>query len=158
MSTTKNSKILLLIIGILLVTNIAVITLLLQGRSANSHKDYKSPMTAYLQNEIKFTDAQMKSYEALKNTHSASMKNFFDTLRAEKTVVYKQLGGNAFNDSAMQFAVVNASSRQLSMETMMLNHVKDVRTICTPAQQLVFDTGFYKVMVRGRRDFSRGKK
>ena len=158
MSTTKNSKILLLIIGILLVTNIAVIALLLQGRSANSHKDYKSPMTAYLQNEIKFTDAQMKSYEALKNTHSASMKNFFDTLRAEKTVVYKQLGGNAFNDSAMQFAVVNASSRQLSMETMMLNHVKDVRTICTPAQQLVFDTGFYKVMVRGRRDFSRGKK
>lgn len=158
MSTTKNSKILLLIIGILLVTNIAVIALLLQGRSANSHKDYKSPMTAYLQNEIKFTDAQMKSYEALKNTHSASMKKFFDTLRAEKTVVYKQLGGNAFNDSAMQFAVMNASSRQLSMETMILNHVKYVRTICTPAQQLVFDTGFHKVMVRGRRDFSRGKK
>ena len=158
MSTTKNSKILLLIIGILLVTNIAVIALLLQGRSANSHKDYKSPMTAYLQNEIKFTDAQMKSYEALKNTHSASMKKFFDTLRSEKTNIYKELGGNAFNDSAMQFAVMNASSRQLSMETMMLNHVKSIRTICTPAQQLVFDTGFYKVMVRGRRDLSRGKK
>ena len=158
MSTTKNSKILLLIIGILLVTNIAVIALLLQGRSANSHKDYKSPMTAYLQNEIKFTDAQMKSYEALKNTHSASMKKFFDTLRSEKTNIYKELGGNAFNDSAMQFAVMNASSRQLSMETMMLNHVKSIRTICTPAQQLVFDTGFYKVMVRGRRDSPRSNK
>ena len=158
MSTTKNSKILLLIIGILLVTNIAVIALLLQGRSANSHKDYKSPMTAYLQNEIKFTDAQMKSYEALKNTHSASMKKFFDTLRAEKTNIYKELGGNAFNDSAMQFAVMNASSRQLSMETMMLSHVKSVRAICTPAQQLVFDTGFYKVMVRGRRESPRSNK
>lgn len=158
MSTTKNSKILLLIIGILLVTNIAVIALLLQGRSANSHKDYKSPMTTYLQNEIKFTEAQMKSYEALKNTHSASMKKFFDTLRAEKTNIYKELGGNAFNDSAMQFAAMNASSRQLSMETMMLNHVKSVRAICTPAQQLVFDTGFYKVMVRGRRDSPRSNK
>ena len=158
MSTTKNSKILLLIIGILLVTNVAVIALLLQGRSANSHKDYKSPMTAYLQNEIKFTEAQMKSYEALKNTHSASMKKFFDTLRAEKTNIYKELGGNAFNDSAMQFAAMNASSRQLSMETMMLNHVKSVRAICTPAQQLVFDTGFYKVMVRGRRDSPRSNK
>ena len=158
MNTTKNSKILLLIIGILLITDIAVIALLLQGRFADSHKNYKSPMTAYLQNEIKFTDAQMKFYEALKITHSASMKKFFDTLRAEKTVVYKQLGGNAFNDSAMQFAVINASNQQLSMEAMMLNHVKNIRAICRPAQQLVFDTGFYKVMVRGRRDSSKNKK
>lgn len=135
-----------------------MIALLLQGRSSGSHRDYKSPMTTYLENEIKFTDAQMESYEALKDTHGANMKKFFDTLRAGKVNVYKQLGGNAFNDSIMQSAVMSASRQQLTMETMMLNHVKDIRAICTPAQQLVFDTGFYKVMVRGRRDSSKSKK
>ena len=158
MSTSKNNKILLLIIGILLITNIAIIALLFTSEDSDNHKEYKSPMTSYLQKEIKFSDSQMKTYEALQTTHSASMKKFFDSLRAEKINVYKQLGTKSFDDSAMQLAVMYASNKQLSMEAMMLNHVKRIRNICTPEQQLVFDTGFYKVMVRGRRDSSKNKK
>ena len=67
------------------------------------------------------------------------------------------MSSNAFSDSAITVAANRSAELQKQMEIKMLTHFKEVRQLCTPAQQPAFDTLFYKVWNRKGEDRNKPK-
>jgi hypothetical protein len=57
----SNSKIFLLIIGILLITNIALLSFLLRGAKENFRQDRRAYIAAFLKNDIGFDEQQLQA-------------------------------------------------------------------------------------------------
>ena len=152
MNLTPKNRILLIIIGILLISNIALITTLVlkPGAKKGMRGDRFSMITTFLQNEIDFSKYQMQQYNSLNTEHRLKMKALFDQLKKDKEVQLKVLSAQQFNDSAIIKTAVLFSNKQIDIETAMLHHFKDIRAICTPQQLPKFDSLFYKIP--GRRN------
>ncbi|MEJ7610290.1 MAG: Spy/CpxP family protein refolding chaperone [Ferruginibacter sp.] len=145
---TSSDRIFIVIIAVLLLANMATLVLLLSNKKDN-RDDHKSAMRSFLKNEIGFSDAQLVQFDSVKSLHRRQVKVLFDNLRREKQENLKKLGMAGFGDSAVNSAAAEASAAQRDVELRMLSHLKEVRNLCTPSQQVKFDTGFYKIMTKG---------
>ena len=149
MSTPTKSKLYLLIIGILLVSNIVMLFVFLgnkdEGKKGNHGPDRGAMMKEFLEKEIGFNQQQLQQYDTLSKQHKEKMKADFDALKSNKELQFKELGTKGFTDSAINDVVSRTAEKQKSMELQMLNHFAAIRKICTPEQQPKFDSLFYKI-------------
>ena len=152
MNTQPKSKTLIIVIGVLLVANIVLLSYFLLNKPADKRPERKSPMTGYLKNEIGFTNEQMAQFDTVKSQHRREIKKLYDAMKSNKVKEFKKVGEDHFSDSSITSAAAYSSSKQMELEVLMLQHLKAIRSICTPVQQAKFDTGFYKVMNRPRGD------
>jgi len=152
----QRSKFLLLIIAVLLLANIGGLYFFFKNKAYNNNAkppvDRKEIMTKYLKEELKFNDAQMKSFDSLSEKHKQVTEPLFEGLRQEKEKRLRFLADNNYSDSALLQAVNRSAERQKQLDLTMLEHIRNVRALCTPVQQQSFDTGFYKMMRRNRPD------
>jgi periplasmic protein CpxP/Spy len=144
MKTQSTTKILILIIGILLVANIAELALFLTKKE--THKDKKTIISEFLQKEIGFNESQMQQYDSLSDEHHKEMKASMEEIRTNKDEEFKQLAGSRFSDSAIHSIAFQSVEKQQALELQLLEYIKEIRKICTPDQQAIFDTSFYKVL------------
>ncbi|MFN0082931.1 MAG: Spy/CpxP family protein refolding chaperone [Ferruginibacter sp.] len=153
MMKTNNSsnKIFIIVIALLLIANIVTLTMLLANKKPYA-EDRKNTMRNYLKTEVGFTDAQLNAFDTVKTKHRAEVKIMFDEIRLNKQHNLKRIGLDNFSDSSVKVAAFYAATQQQHLETKMLNHLKDIRNLCTPAQRANFDTGFYKIMSRPSTD------
>ena len=154
MSTTSKNKILLITVVVLLLTNIAMLFLFLNKgpEKRDPRGGREAMMTEFLKNEIGFSPQQLQQYDTLSKQHREKAKASFDEMRNSKSALLKDLGSNAFSDSAIIIAAGKSSDMQKQMEIKMLQHFKEIRNLCTPEQQPKFDSLFYKVWNRKRDD------
>jgi len=161
MSTTNKSKLYLLIIGILLVTNIAVLFFLLRGQHDEGghppRNDRGAMMRDFLQNEIGFSAQQLQQYDTLSKQHRENTKAQFDSLRSSKEQEFKELGSRGFSDSAIFEMVGRSAEKQKTMEFQLLNHFAAIRKLCTAEQQPKFDSLFYKIWNKKKKPDEKGK-
>ncbi len=155
MSTQIKSKLYLLIIGILLVTNMAVLFFFLRDKDekkgGNHGADRGAMMKNFLQKEIGFSEKQLQQYDTLSSQHRENMKAQFDSLKTSKEEQFKELGSKGFSDSAIAGMVNRSSEKQKLMELQLLNHFARIRSICTPVQQPKYDSLFYKIWSKRKR-------
>jgi protein CpxP len=148
MSTSSKTKALVAAVVFLLLTNIAVLVFFLLHKGPgkkDSHGGKEAIMKEFLQKDIGFTPQQMEQYDTLSKQHSENIKTSLDEMRNNKEEQFKELGRNAFSDSAITLAANKASEMQKEMEVKMILHFKDIRKLCTPEQQPKFDSLFYKI-------------
>ncbi|MEP6673519.1 MAG: hypothetical protein ABJA78_00125 [Ferruginibacter sp.] len=150
MSTSSKSKILLIAVIVLLLTNIGMLFFFL--RDGDNNDPGKRPprgrevmMKEFLQKEIGFNEKQMQQYDTLSKQHRDNVKASFDEVRASKQEWYRQLGAGGFTDSAINGVASRTAEVQQQMEYKMLLHFKEIRKLCSPDQQPKFDSLFYKV-------------
>jgi periplasmic protein CpxP/Spy len=146
MSTAKN-KLLVIIVGILLLTNIALIAFIVFNKAPEKRGrgDREAMMTEFLQKQVGFNEQQMQQYDTLSKQHKENMRMRFDEMRNNRQQVYKAVGDQSFNDSAINDAATKLSASQKDMEANMLRHFASIRKICTPEQQPKFDSMLYKI-------------
>lgn len=157
MNKQPGNKILIIVIGILLATNIVLLCLFLFNKPEKK-PDRKAVMGAYLKSEIGFSDQQMVQFDTIKAQHRRQVKALFEEIKARKGNSFKALVAENFSDSAIIRAAADAAQKQQGVELVMLRHLKDIRNLCTAEQQKKFDTGFYKVMMRPREDKMKSEK
>jgi periplasmic protein CpxP/Spy len=151
MSTQTKSKLYILIIGILLVTNIAVLFFFLNGKhdppKGGRGGGDKGPamMKDFLKKDVGFSDDQIQQYDTLSKQHREKSKADFDALKISKEEQFKELGSKGFSDSAIAEMAGRSAEKQKIMEAKMLNYFASVRKLCTPEQQPKFDSLFYKI-------------
>jgi len=156
MSTQVKSKLYLLIIGILLITNIAMLFFFLGDKDGGKKGGGRGPdrgamMKDFLKTDIGFNDQQLQQYDTLSKQHKDNMKAQFDSLRSNKEEQFKELGSKGFSDSAIFDMINKSSERQKVMELQMLNHFAAIRKICTAEQQPKFDSLFYKIWSKKKK-------
>ena len=153
----NKSKPLVFIIVLLLLANIAGIIFNFLMMKKDGHPgpppmDRKLLIGDYLKSSLGFSEAQLKQYDSLSEKNKSETEPLFDSLRIEKEKRMKFLVVNNFSDSALGQAVARSSERQRALDLKMLTHIKNIRSLCTDAQKVSFDTGFFKMMERSRSD------
>ena len=161
MSTQTKSKLYLLVIGLLLITNIAMLFFFLNnksgGKKVNHSSDRGAMMKGFLQNDIGFSDQQLQQYDTLSKLHKAKVKADFEAIKNNKEQQFKELGSKGFSDSAIYNTVNQSSEKQKIMELQMLNHFAAIRKICTAEQQPKFDSLFYKIWNKKKKPEEKNK-
>jgi periplasmic protein CpxP/Spy len=154
----NRSKVFLVIIGILLIANIAILSFFLTRKPEEKmvkRPDRKTIISNLLKKEIGFDQQQLLRYDTLSNKHKEYMKEVFEKMKGVKETQFKQLAAGDFSDSVINNVADQSAASQKSMEMQMFNHVRNIRMLCKPDQLPKFDSLFGKVLTRKNGD---GKK
>ena len=147
--TKSGNRSLIIIIIILLITNVAMLFAWWKANHKITGEPHKSRLAEFVKNDLGFSAGQMASFDSIKAAHRQEAKGIFDELRKEKTDVYQSIGVRGFADSSLDAAAGFSAQKQEELEKLMLVHLKEIRALCTAEQLPKFDSGFYKVMMRG---------
>ncbi|CAN5488651.1 hypothetical protein BH11BAC3_BH11BAC3_24460 [soil metagenome] len=150
MNKENRSKVLLLIIAILVVANISMLIFFLKEKEPphkpNNRQDRKAYISAFLKNEIGFDTVQLVQYDTLSNLHRKKISSMFEKLKSNKATQFKQLVAGNFTDSTMNALADSSAITQKAIEIVMFNHLKNIKKLCKPAQEPLFDSLFVKVL------------
>jgi len=148
MNTQPKSKLLIIIIGILLISNIILASFFLLKPASKKmmRGDRYAQISIFLQNEVGFSIEQLNLYNSLNEHHKIKIKALFDRVKNEKDIQLKLLIAQHFNDTAIVKTAAQFVANQQQIEMVMFNHFKDIRNLCTPEQQPKFDSLFYTIL------------
>ena len=147
MSTQSKSKLFLLIIGILLVTNIGMLIFftVYKEQPKNRGRGWDAMLKEFLQKDIGFSAPQLQQYDTLSKKQKEDFKASLNALKNNKEQEFKDLGSKGFSDSAIDNAILQSAENQKSMEFKMLTNMVAIRKLCTADQLPKFDSLIYKV-------------
>lgn len=144
MSNPRNRN-LLIIIGVLLLTNIAVLVYFLgekkPAKSATSHSEKnRLGIAEMLQKEVGFNDEQTAKYKQLKEKQKETIRPMYDDMRKTKDSLFRLLSYPETSDSLLNRMADAIAQKQKALDLQTFNHFKRVRTLCTPEQQSKYDS------------------
>jgi hypothetical protein len=144
MSNPRNRN-LLIIIGVLLLTNIGVLVYFLgqkkPAKPATSHNERERIGIAdMLQKEVGFTDEQTARYKQLKEKQKETIRPMYDDMRKTKDSLFRLLSYPETPDSLVDKVTDAIARKQKALDLQTFQHFKRVRTICTPEQLEKYDS------------------
>ena len=160
MSTPANRN-LLIIIGVLLITNIAMLVYFLSDRKtakpAEQTKDSRMGVAEMLQKDVGFTEEQITKYKAFKEKQKETIRPMFDDMRRAKDSLFRLLSYPETSDSVVSKAADVIAQRQKALDLQTFSHFKRVRTLCTPDQQTKYDSMVIKMFSKMGRTQRHGE-
>jgi Spy/CpxP family protein refolding chaperone len=150
---TKN-KWLLFLLGFLLLANI---TLLLSffvfgerttGRGPEGGRPPQPPITGYLSKELKMDDDQQAKLKALKEERFNVIKPLWEEIRKTKDSLHNQLKNPTFTEAELNELTTRLSEKNKRSDELVFRYFQEVRKLCTPEQQVGFDTIVPKMLSR----------
>lgn len=142
-------KSLLLLIGVLVISNL-ITAYFLFSHSRPQKKERTGILKNFIKNELKFSDAQMASYEASRKAFMTKHDSSIKSIRETKETNLKNVGLSGFSDSAIAVATNFSVEKQREFDKSFFENLKAIRNICTPEQRVKFDSGFYKNFLKMR--------
>jgi len=164
MKNTRTSSVMLLfIIGVLLVTNIAMLFwfVLPTAKSAENVTKIEtndSGMAPILRKDVGFSQEQIKAYQNIRSEQRQEVRQLFRNIRAAKEKFYDQISQNNVPDSLKNLLADSIAYHQKNLDQHMFQYFEKIRSLSTPEQLPRFDTAIRKVvqkMINGR---NRSKK
>lgn len=144
MSNPRNRN-LLIIIGVLLLTNIAVLVYFLGQKKENKSvhnnaKNNKSFVAEMLQKEVGFTEEQTAEYKQLKEKQREVIRPMYDDMRNAKDSLFRLLSYPTTSDSVLKAMAEAIAQKQKALDLQTFNYFKTLRTLCTPEQLPKYDS------------------
>lgn len=135
---------LLIIIGVLLITNIAMLVYFLSDKKsakpAEQVRESRMGVAEMLQKEVGFTEEQIAKYKGFKEKQKETIRPMFDDMRKAKDSLFRLLSYPETNDSLVNKAADVIAQRQKALDLQTFAHFKRVRTLCMPDQQPKYDS------------------
>ncbi len=154
MDKFSKNKVLIVLVGILLLSNIIMLSYwMFRPKKADAPKGPRGMMHNFLKSEIHFSDEQLKTFDSLRNAHFESMKPHFKEMNLAKENIYRQVTLNRDSSTIDSLASV-VGKKQAFIEVAFYHHFGRVRNLCTEEQRPVFDslfTPFMKKMTSRKR-------
>lgn len=148
MSISRN-KPLIFIIGVLLITNIALLLYFLNDRKPHHNEKMTSRtgvISTALKNEVGFSDEQIAEYRQIKEDHFKTMRPMMDDIRRFKDSLFRLLGNDSANDTIVDRLAGEVAMRQKQMDLLAFSHFRKVRQLCTQEQLPKYDTLVMKMI------------
>ena len=143
MSNPRNRN-LLIIIGVLLLTNIAVLAYFLgqekTGKPGSVNTKERSGIGEMLEKEVGFNSDQLAQYKILKDQQRETIKPMFDDMRRSKDSLFRLLSYPGSPDSLVDQVTNGIARKQKLLDLQTFNYFKKVRSLCTPEQQPKYDS------------------
>ena len=148
MNNDKKTKSLITIIIFLLITNIAMLIFFVVQTKPAERNHESNGMYNSLQNDVGFSKEQLGQYQALREKQMKNVHPMFDEVRQAKKDFYALISSAQLSDSLVNADADSIAEKQKQLDLQMFGYFKNVRAICTQAQQPKFDSLMKKVVVR----------
>ena len=147
----NRNKILTFLVGILLLTNIALVVFFVARKEPEKQRnrggDRSAVMREFLKDSVGFNEQQLAQYDQLRQQNREHMRPLFEDLGNAK-MKYYQFVSQPGADSASQAAAALIGQKQTALDMAFFNHFKQVRTICTPDQYARYDSIIQQIIRR----------
>ena len=151
MASVSRNKIYLLLIGILLLSNLALVAFFVTNRPEKKEVKRDRPggyMKEALQNEVGFNDQQIATFDDMAAKHKQQMRPLFEDIGKTKESFYWLLTQPGTPDSILNNSAKEIGEKQRLLDLKIFTHLQNVRELCTPEQKPKFDTLLQKVVHR----------
>ena len=148
----KNSnKILTLVIGLLLVSNIVLVYFLVSGGNKPPKKDRPDP-TEVMIKEVGMDKEQSAIHKQMKDNHFKAVRPLYDSLRTAKATYFGLVKDTTISESTAKIYRDKIAAWQGTIDSMTFAHFRKMRSLLKPEQQVKYDEFVQKLMQRGRKD------
>ena len=147
----SRNRIYVFLIGILLVSNLALVAFFVLNKPPQKEIRRDRPgsyMKDALKSEVGFNDQQMAEYDKQVDAHRQSMRPLFEDITKTKENFYHLLMQPGTPDSVLNNAANQIGEKQKLIDMKIFMHFQNIRQLCTPSQQPMFDTVIQRVVHR----------
>ena len=160
MAVIAKNKVILIIVGVLLLTNIAMLIFVLSDKPRERrvrffNKEWQGT-AAFLEKKVGFTQEQLNAYQQLRARHWEKMKPLLMDMRNAKDSFYRLLYRPEVTDSLLYRAADSIGHKQEAIDLQTFRHFQEVRRLCDPGQQQKFESLIHQVIHRMSVPFRRG--
>ena len=162
MNVSKN-KILIWAVILLVIANIAVLATI--WLTHNKQRPERGTPADYLVKELGLNNEQQNKLRSLAEQHHERSLNIREQIKEARHDLFKLLKEPGVDDSTKKAAADNVAKNLEQLDLLTFDHFKEVRTICTPAQQKKFDEIIEEVLqmiasgpLRGRPGMNNGER
>lgn len=152
MSILKNHKILLVIIGVLLLSNIWLLYTQVWNKKPRTvkfgDKELRERVKMKLEKEVGFTSQQLAQYDSLRTKHFDAINPMFEELKMAKDSFFNLVFKPGVPDSVIVSYANKIGEKQQAIDMRTFNHFTSIRSICTAEQHPKIDSFIYQVVKR----------
>ncbi|WP_207515461.1 hypothetical protein [Longitalea luteola] len=150
MMRPPRQKWLLVLVAILLLTNIATLSIywIKKPDRDNSRESGKKRMGQFMVDQMKFDAAQEAAYWKLRDSVMAIQKPVMDSMRNAKKSFFDLLNQPDASDSMLLERSNEIAELQKKLDIVTFRHFQKVRAICRPDQLQKFDTVIKEIVNR----------
>ena len=99
---------------------------------------------SFLQTKIGFTDQQISQFNQLKDVHHNKLFPLFEDLRKTKDEFFLKVK-DSLSDASLDSLAAQIGEKQRTLDREVYETIREVRKICTPQQQVGFDSLLPKI-------------
>jgi hypothetical protein len=139
MSTMTRSKWFLISFAILLVANVVLLFMVFNRPSAQSADKRLSPSGQMIR-DLALDSTQQILFKQQKDSFFKDMKPLWEDIRMSKFELYRLVGDTTASDSTIERLAYVIGVKTSISEAKQFKHFRHLRMLCTPEQQVRFDT------------------
>ena len=140
MGDIKKIKILSILVAVLVLLNVALLAYMWFAPHPMMHgvrPPHHGP-AGLVEQDLKFDDVQKERFEMMKHGHHESMMRLDDTERELHKLLYQKLI-ESLPVASVDTIIVQISALQRLRDSITYSHLIEVRQLCKPDQQKIFD-------------------
>lgn len=148
----SGNKLLIVVIGLLVVSNIVLAFFLLNGKTKKTAKRERNDPTEMMIKEVGMDEKQAATHKQMKDDHFKAVRPLYDSLRAAKATYFGLVKDTAVKEEMAKVYRDKIAAWQSTIDSMTFAHFRKMRSLLNPQQQLKYDEFVQKLMQRGRKD------
>jgi hypothetical protein len=145
----KKYKWLFFLLSILLVSNIVLAIFLFMSNTSKDRLESRDESSA-IYKEIGLSGQQIDTFKASKENFFKQMRPYWNEIKELKDSMYKKLEADS-NDLIVKMLSLEIAQKTNMVDLKTYQHFVELRTLCTPEQQVRFDTLIPKFVNRRNR-------
>ncbi len=153
MNNTNKSRLLTIAILLLIAANVVALVLFWHDKNRKDTDLLPPPMVQnggsafdFLTRELALDSNQIKAYSALRDEQRKNAEPLKKAIRESKDSLFSLLKKSPVNDADLQKALNKVGAAQIALDKSTFQHFQSVRSLCTPKQQLKFDSVIQQAM------------
>jgi periplasmic protein CpxP/Spy len=151
MTRPSRTKWLLVLVGILLVTNIitlAVFWFNKKPKKGNDSAGQRPRMGKFIVDQMKFDSTREAVYWMMRDTMMAKQRPVWDSIRSAKLRFFDLVNQPGASDSLLRARANDVMEYQKKLDSITLRHFQQVRTLVEPGEVQKFDTVIQEIVNR----------
>jgi protein CpxP len=149
MTRPSRQKWLLVLVGILLVTNIITLSIFwLNKKGPKDNSSQRPRMGKFIVDQMKFDSTQEASYWIMRDSMVNKQRPIWDSIRAAKIRYFELVNQPGVSDSLLHARADEVMTYQKRLDSITLRHFQLVRTLVHPDQVQKFDTVIQEIVNR----------
>ncbi|HVT84804.1 MAG TPA: periplasmic heavy metal sensor [Chitinophagaceae bacterium] len=147
--TSPRSKILVLIIVVLLISNIALLGFMFFGKKGERKQPERGKsFSDYFEKQLGFTPEQSAKFHQLRDQHFENIRPLLKEVRKAKDSLFSIMRLPEVPDSVLEKAAEDLAQKEKAQELQSFRHFRKVRELCTDEQKPKFDTLISRIINR----------